>query len=147
MSFLYRTATKKIFISFDYDNDRHLRYLLSALKENSGYAIDFIDVTPGEIATDSVSRVKAVLTSKITSATHTLVIVGAQANHYHKDRELIGHRNWQWWEVVKSKELGKKFIAVKTLSTNSMPEPLLGAGATLVHSFKVDPILSAISGL
>ena len=42
-------AKKRIFISFDYDHDRHYRYLLDALKENSKNEIDYEDVTPDEM--------------------------------------------------------------------------------------------------
>jgi len=34
---------KRIFISFDYDNDKHYRYLLSAWAKNSNFSIDFYD--------------------------------------------------------------------------------------------------------
>lgn len=137
-------AKKKIFISFDYDHDRRYRYLLSALKENSRNDLDFDDLTPEEIDTDDVGRVKAVLTSKIRAATHTLVIVGAHANSYHRDRRKIGTRNWQWWEIEKSAEARNKFVAVKIDSGNDSPDPLLGKGATWARSFKVDSIINAV---
>lgn len=143
---VYRaSATKRIFISFDYDHDRRYRYLLSALKANSGSAINFEDVTPGEIDTNDVGRVKAVLTSKIRSATHTLVILGAYANVKHKDSDKIGTRNWQWWEIEKSKTEGKGLIAVKINPNSPTPVPLYGSGAKWARIFKVDTILKAIN--
>jgi len=69
---------------------------------------------------------------------------GAHANSYHLDREEIGERNWQWWEIIKSDEEGKGFIAVKIKSTNSTPDPLYGKGATWATSFKVESIINAI---
>ena len=94
-------ATKRVFISFDYDHDRNYRYLLKALAANGRIDLDFDDFTPEAIESSDVSRVKAVLTQKIRQATHILVIVGAHANSYHPDREAIGERNWQWWEIKK----------------------------------------------
>lgn len=135
---------KRIFISFDYDHDKNYRYLLTALSENAGSDISFDDSTPGEIDTDDVSRIKAALTCKIREATHTLVIVGKHANTYHEDREEIGTRNWQWWEIEKSAEEGKGLIAVKIESSNSSPDPLYGKGATWAKAFKVASILAAI---
>ena len=124
-------AKKRIFISFDYDHDKNYRYLLTALSENAGSDISFDDRTPSEIDTDDVSKIKAVLTRKIGEATHTLVIIGKHANSYHKDREEIGTRNWQWWEIDKSAaETPRKFIGVKIESSNVAPEPLTGKGAT-----------------
>ena len=135
---------KRIFISFDYEHDKNYRYLLTALAKNPRSDIEFTDVTPEEIQSYDVGRIKAVLTKKIKEATHTLVIVGKYANSYHLDRDEIGKRNWQWWEINKSDEEGKGFIAVKIESSNEPPEPLYGKGATWANSFTVDAIVNAI---
>jgi hypothetical protein len=135
---------KRIFISFDYTHDKHYRYLLSALAKNPRSDIEFTDVTPEEIQSYDVGRIKAVLTKNIKHATHTLVIIGKHANSYHPDRDEIGERNWQWWEIEKSDELGTKFIAVKIESNNDSPDPLLKKGATWAYSYSVDSIISAI---
>lgn len=137
-------AKKRIFISFDYDNDRNYRYLLSAFSNNPRFEIDFIDATPEEIQSNDIGRIKAVLTSKIKSATHTLVIVGKHANSYHSDSAKIGERNWQWWEIKKSHEEGKQLIGLKIESSNQPPEPLLNNGAKWAHSFKVESIIQAL---
>ena len=137
-------AKKRIFISFDYDHDRNYRYLLTALANNPRSDIEFIDVTPEEIQSESIARIKAVLTSRIQNSTHMLVIVGKHANSYHPDRQEIGTRNWQWWEIDKSDEEDNGFIAVKIESSNESPEPLLGKGATWSNSFKVESIINAI---
>ena len=135
---------KRIFISFDYEHDKNYRYLLTALAKNPRSDIEFTDVTPEEIQSYDVGRIKAVLTKKIKEATHTLVIVGKYANSYHPNRDEIGERNWQWWEINKSDEEGKGFIAVKIESSNEPPEPLYGKGATWANSFTVDAIVNAI---
>lgn len=137
--------SKRIFISFDYDNDRRYRYLLSALNENTGSDIEFEDLTPEEIQTDNVGRIKAALSSRIGRSTHTLAIVGEHANDRHDDWVEIGTRNWQWWEIEKSKEEGLGLIAVKIEDSNSTPAPLLGAGATWARAFKVESIVNAIN--
>lgn len=135
---------KRVFISFDYDHDRNYRYLLSALCANPRSDLDFDDLTPEEIDTSDVGRVKAVLTRKIRDATHTLVIVGAHANSYHRDSAKIGTRNWQWWEIEKSIEERKRLVGVKISSSNDSPTPLLGVGAKWAHSFTVASIITAI---
>jgi len=111
-------AKKRVFISFDFHHDRHYRYLLAAFNENPANDIEFIDSTPGEIDTMEVSRVKAVLTTKIRSATHTLVLIGDYANTRHRDAAKIGTLNWQWWEIEKGKEEKKKLVAVKIERSN-----------------------------
>lgn len=135
---------KQIFISFDYDHDRHYRYLLTAQSKNQMFDIDFYDHTPGEIQTNDIGRIKAALTQKIRQASYTLVIVGKHANAFHRHWMQIGTRNWQWWEIEKSIELGRRLIAVKIDRSNDAPEPLYSQGATWAHSFNVEAIAKAI---
>ncbi len=145
MSSSLGTVKKKIFICFDYDNDRRYRHLLSALSENTGSAIQFEDLTPEEIQSYDVGRIKAALTSRIKNSTHILAIVGKHANDRHRDSLFIGTRNWQWWEIEKGREEELGIIAVKIENSNSTPEPLLGSGASWARSFSVDSIVNAIN--
>lgn len=135
---------KRIFISFDYENDKNYRYLLSALKDNPRSDIEFEDLTPEEIQSDDVGRIKAALSRRIGRSDYTLVIIGEHANSYHPDRNEIATRNWQWWEIEKSDELENGFIAVRISTTCTTPDPLYGKGATWANSFKVESIISAI---
>ena len=77
---------KKVFVSFDYENDRRYKYLLEAWDENPNFEFVFDDKTYSEINSENVSRVKAALTTKIRSATHTLAIIGKYANEEHEDQ-------------------------------------------------------------
>jgi hypothetical protein len=142
--FSFRSATKKICISFDWHHDKSYRYLLKAWAANESNPIEFEDLTPGAIDTSDVGRVKAVLTTQIRAATHTLVIIGEHANDFHADRAKIGERNWIWWEIVKSKEEKKGLIAVKLKSTYDTPDPLKNAGASWAMSFTQEAVLKAI---
>lgn len=65
-----------VFVSFDYDNDKHYKFLLEAWNKNPKFQFVFEDGTPQEIDSYNVGRIKAGLTSKIKEATHTLVIIG-----------------------------------------------------------------------
>jgi hypothetical protein len=142
---MYTLSRKKICISFDWHNDRDYRNLLSAWLANRQNPIDFQDLTPGAIDTNDVGRVKAVLTTKIRDATHTLVLVGAYANAMHKDRAKIGTRNWIWWEVEQSKTEGKRLIAVKLKNSTPTPDPLYNSSAKWAMSFTQDAIIKAIN--
>ena len=122
---------KTVFISFDYDKDRRYRYLLSALNENSRFDLTFTDGTPREIQTDSISQVKAVLTRRINEATHTLVIVGQDANRLHADFRAIGERNWQHWESIEASKQattgrGENQPTVRQPNTALRPRSALG---------------------
>ncbi len=145
MSTVFRSTKKRIVISFDWHNDSRYRNMLAAWIANPEFNVDFEDLTPGAIDTDDIGRVKAVLTTKIRAATHTLVLIGEHANDKHKDSVKIGTQNWIWWEIEQSKAEGKGLIAVKIKSTNPTPDPLYNSGATWAMSFTQDEILKAIN--
>jgi hypothetical protein len=115
---------KRVFVSFDYDNDKHYKYLLEAWDANPEFDFVFKDQTPGEINTNNIDRIKAVLTSKINDATHTLFIVGAHANQLHKDRKLIGFINWINFEAYQSIQSHNYLAVVKLEKAYDVPQEL-----------------------
>lgn len=138
-------AKKNVFVSFDWDNDKHYKYLLEAWDANPDFDFVFNDKTPDEIDTYNVSKVKAALTVKINSATHTLVIIGKEANKTHKHSKLIGFKNWINFEVYQSKQNKNKIAAVKIDRSYESPDELSGAGASWAMSFEEDPIIKALN--
>lgn len=137
-------AKKKVFVSFDYENDKHYKFLLEAWDANPEFDFRFSDLSSQEINSWSVSRIKGALTTRINQATYTLVIVGEEANKRHGDWEEIGYENWLNFEIAKSKDNGNKLVAVKISKDYESPEELLGAGATWAMSFKQDSIIKAL---
>lgn len=133
-----------VFVSFDYDNDKHYKFLLEAWNKNPKFQFVFEDGTPQEIDSYNVGRIKAGLTSKIKEATHTLVIIGKCANDLHSKRFLIGYRNWINFEIAKSIELGKRLVAIKLDRNYESPEALTGANASWVYSFTEENIIKAL---
>ena len=136
---------KKVFVSFDWDNDKEYKFLLEAWNANSGFEFSFNDYSSAEINSSDISTVKAALTRKINTATHTLVIVGKEANKKHTDSDKIGYKNWLNFEIAKSKDNGNKIVAVKLSSENESPEKLLDSGASLVIGFSEDKIIKALN--
>lgn len=137
-------AKKKVFVSFDYDNDKSYKYLLQAWNANPYFDFCFSDLSCTEIKSDDISRVKAGLTAKINQATYTLVIIGKEANKRHKDSIQIGYKNWQNFEIAKSKDNKNKLIGVKISSLYESPEELLGCGTKWANSFTQESILKAL---
>lgn len=135
---------KSIFISFDYDNDKHYKFLLTALSNNSKFDFSFDDKSSGEINSSNISVVKGGLTRKINEAKYTLCIVGKYANSQHKDYALIGCKNWLNFEIQQSKLNNNKLIAIKIDNSYDSPEELLGSGAKWAKSFNVDAITKAL---
>ncbi len=135
----------KVFISFDYTDDKHYRYLLDAISKNNKFNLNFIDYTSKEVNSDSIPVVKSVLTRKINEATHTLVLIGKNANTQHKDYNKIGYTNWINFEIAKSKEANNKIIAVKLDSTHVSPSEILSSKAEWVMSFDPEKIAKALS--
>lgn len=140
-----KAKKKRIFISFNYTDDKTYRNLLSALSKNTSSEVEFEDLTPSEIMSQSIDRIKAVLTGKIRNADYTLVVIGENANQQHPDHKKIGTCNWQWWEIEKAIEEKHKFIAVKIKNANPYPDPLYGQNATLAKSYNIDAIVKAIN--
>lgn len=136
----------QIFVSFDFENDRQYKYTLNMWNANSNFEFTCNDISPSEIQSWNIPTIKSVLSRKINEATYVVVIVGAEANKLHEDRERIGYRNWQNFEVAKAKELGKSLIAVQLNSLYEYPEELKFSGAKRVYSFKHDDIVKAIRG-
>jgi hypothetical protein len=137
-------AKKKVFVSFDYEKDKHYYYLMTAWDANDEFDFVFDDCSSGEIKSDDISKIKAGLTSKINQATYTLVIIGEDANKKHADSEEIGYKNWQNFEVARSKDNGNKLVGVKLNSNYSAPEEMLGAGASWAQSFEQETIITAL---
>lgn len=140
-------SKKKMFVSFDYEKDRKYKFLLEAWNKNSEFELEFDDKSSKEINSWNIPAIKAALSRKINEADCTLVIIGEDANKLHRDRELIGYRNWQNYEIAKSKELDKKLVAVKIDSSNESPEELMGAGASWAYSFTEDSIMKAVRSI
>jgi hypothetical protein len=133
-----------VFVSFDYENDRHYKNLLEAWHAHPEFDFYFNDLSAQEIQSKSVDVVKQVLSRKINEANYTLVLVGAEANHLHKDSKQIGYKNWQNYEIAKSKEHKNKLIAVKISKDNISPDELFNAGARWAMSFTEAAIVNAV---
>lgn len=136
---------KKVFVSFDFENDRAYKYMLEAWNANPRFQFVFDDGTPREINSYNVGRIKAALTSKIKDATHTLVIVGRHANQLHPDHQLIGFRNWINFEVYQSRIHGNRLAAIKLNRDFVSPEQLLGASAAWAYAFTEAGIIDALN--
>lgn len=138
-------SKKKVFISFDYTNDKHYKFLLDAWDKNKNMDFVFEDCSSDEINSEDVSKVKAGLTRRINTTTYTLVIIGAEANKRHPDSREIGYKNWINFEVAKSKEHNNKLVAVKINKSYESPEELLCSGASWAMSFTQDAIIKALN--
>lgn len=135
---------KKVFVSFDYENDKHYKFIMEAWDANPNFEFNFTDKTSHEINSENVGRVKAALTQKIKEANYTLVIIGKYANTKHQDSYLIGEINWINWEIKKSIEVGNKLVAVKIDKNYESPDAILGVGASWAMSFTQDSIIEAL---
>lgn len=130
-------AKPRIFISYDYDNDKHYKNLLVAWDKNDEFVFAFSDHSADvSIQSTNADSIKRAISAKINSATHFLCIVGAKTST----------SGWVAWEIDKAKELKKKLVAVKTSSDNTTPSGLLNAGAAWAMSFTFDAIKKAIDG-
>ena len=138
-------SRKKVFVSYDHETDGHCRSLLETWNANPDFDFLFNDRMPREIDKNNVVRIKVETTVKINSASHTLVIVGKDANTIHRHQHLIGFRNWMDFEIHQSKLHGNKIVAVRLQNDYEFPDELMGAGASWALGFDENEIIKALN--
>jgi len=127
---------KKIFISYDYDKDKHYKNLLLAWGANKLFDFSIHDHSADvSVNSSDATAIKRVISRYINEATYFLIIVGEKT---HKSA-------WVNWEIEKALELRKRIVAVKTDRENVSPDALLGIGASWAMSFTYDAISNAIN--
>ena len=136
---------RKVFVSFDWDNDRRYKFLMQAWSKNSSFEFVFDDHSSKEINSWDIPTVKAGLTRKINTADYTLVIIGKEANKRHKDYLAIGSKNWINFEIKQSKSNRNKLIAIKLEYTNESPDEITGSNASWAYSFTEANIIKALN--
>ncbi len=128
-------AKKTVFISYDYDYDRHLKNLLVAWDKNGRFDFTFYDASVDvSVNSTEAAVIKRVISARIKRATRFLCIVGKRT---HKSE-------WVSWEIKKAVELNRKLIAVRTDASNTSPSAILGVGASWAMSFTFDVIKKAV---
>ena len=128
-------AKKKVFVSYDYDNDKHYKRMLLAWDKNSEFDFGFNDQSADvSIQSTDAAVIKRAISAKINDATLLLCLVGSETSQ----------SSWVAWEIDKTKELKKRLVAVKISSGNTTPSGLLNAKASWAMSFTFDAIKKAI---
>lgn len=126
---------KSVFVSYDFDNDKHYKNLLVAWDANDEFDFSFEDTSCDcSVNSTDAAAIKRVISQKISSSTHFLCLVGTQT----------WKSDWVTWEIEKAVELGKKIVAVKITSTNQTPTALYGVGAEWAMSFTFESIKKAL---
>ena len=128
-------ATKKVFISYDYDNDRDYKNLLIAWSKNSDFDF-FVNDQSTDISINSTDSavVKRAISTAINGSTYFLCLVGKQTYK----------SPWVDWEIKKAIELGKRLVVVKIDMGNTTPPALLNRKASWAMSFTFDGIKKAL---
>ena len=129
-------ATNKVFIGYDYDNDKAARDRLLKWDVNKEFDFSSYDQSFG-VAVDSpgAAAIKQDLAARIGGANYFLYIVGKESYR----------SGWVAWEVRKAVELKKKLVAAKTDSINNSPASLQGVGASWSTMFNFDSIKKAMN--
>jgi hypothetical protein len=136
---------KKVFVTYDYGTDKHFRQILEGWDDDPEFEFHFCIDPPLDINPDNISRVKAELTARIHSSTHTLVIVGRHANKDDRHARLIGHKNWINFEIFQSRQNQNKIAAVKLHETHEPPDELAKAHVSWATAFQKDDIIRALT--
>ncbi len=126
---------KKIFISYDYDNDKAYKNLLVAWNAVDSIPFEFEDGSADiSITSHDDATIKRAISAKINKMTYFLCIIG-------KSTHKCG---WVKWEIDKAVELKKKIVAVKIDSEYTSPSNIMGVGASWAMSFTLASIKKAV---
>lgn len=129
------SGDKKIFVTYDYDNDRNYKNLLVAWAKNAAFDLSFNDKSVDiSVNSDDLGAIRRVVSARIKESSCVLCVVG---EHTWKSK-------WVEWELQKARELGKPLVAVKTAKSNQAPADLVNVGASWALAFKFDSIKKAI---
>lgn len=124
-----------VFVSYDYDNDRHYKNLLKAWNANQTFDLEFYDQSVDvSVNSDAAGPIRRVISVRVGGSDVFLCIVGKET--YKSD--------WIDWEIKKAVELNKKIVAVKTEKNNISPAAIFGVGAGWAQSFTFEAIRKAI---
>ncbi len=128
-------AKMRVFISYDYDNDKKYKNLLLAWDANSEFDFSFYDESVDvSVDSDDAAAIRRVISAKINDATYFLCLVG---KYTHKS-------SWVSWEIKKAVELKKKLVAVKIDNDYTSPNAIIGVGASWAKSFTLESIKNAL---
>lgn len=134
----------KIFVSFDFKNDRNYKHTLNMWNENSSFEFTYNDISSRKNRGWVTPLICSILLKKIAEATHVIVVVGREANQLHEDSNLIKYRNWQNFEIAQAKSLHKPIIVVQLNSLYEYPDELKNCDVVHVCNFNYDDIIKAI---
>lgn len=130
-------AKKKVFVSYDYDNDKEYKNMLLAWDANGAFDFSINDQSVDvSVNSTDAAAIKRVISARISNSTYFLCLVGSKTHN----------SGWVKWEIDKAVELKKRIVAVKISSSNTTPDELLGVGASWAMSFTFDAIKKAIDG-
>ena len=122
---------KKIFIGYDYDNDKNYKNILLAWDENKVFDFNFTDKSADvSINSHDVDVIKRAISAKINQSDIFLCLIG---EHTRKSE-------WIKWEIRKAIELEKKIIAVKIKKDYESPDEIKNANAKWAMSFTFEAI-------
>ena len=129
-------AKKRVFISYDHDNDKACKDRLLGWDANKEFDFSSYDQS-FDVSVDSndAAAIKQVLSARIGDSSHFLCIVGKETYR----------SGWAAWETRKAVELKKKLVAVKTDSTNNSPTAMQGVGASWSAMFNFDSVKKAMN--
>ncbi len=137
LAVLLREQPKRVFVSYDYDNDRRYKDLLAAWNANRRFSFVWEDHSTKRIDSREAGPIKAAITRRLKEADILLVLIG----------ERTADSAWVAWEIQRAKDLGLDLVGVKLKKTFISPPELLSSGASWAASFSEKAIVDALGKL
>ncbi|HEY2033209.1 MAG TPA: TIR domain-containing protein [Rhizomicrobium sp.] len=130
-------ARKRIFISYDHENDARYKNLLHAWNKHNDFDLQIYNGSLHiAINSQNAAYVKSQIRPMITWCSYLLCLIGEDT---HKSA-------WIDWEINTAVENDKRLIAVKITKDCISPPAIMNRGATWALSFNYEAIKKAIDG-
>ncbi len=131
-------GAKKVFVSYDHDQDARYRDLLRAWDKNPQFEFRF-DLTSPVDAIDTYDQgvVKRALTPKMKAAEYLLVLVG----------EETARSKWVEWEIERATEpdVNLKIASIKLQKSSRLPRVLQRIGAASATGFSLENVTRVLT--
>lgn len=106
------TPGSLVFICYDFDHDHTDDFFIRDLGRLGNGRFRFVAARPPRPGGGPLAAMGQ-LAANIKQAAVGLVVVGNHANSFHRDRLLLGERNWQWWMIRRIVDAGLPLAGVR----------------------------------
>jgi len=129
---------KKVFVSYDYTEDRHYKNLMKAWSKDKRFDFTFKDKSLDvSIKSHNKTYIKQCISRHIKESDILVCIIGDKTH----SSEYVN------WEIQEAHKLKKRIVGIKLEPNNKLPENLTKYVDSVCKEFNLDNIANILKGL